>query len=72
MRIIKEGVVPEVEYVFTCGYCGCEFAVTSYELRNENPYINKNSYKCPTCGTQVYGYTTQEVEQTSPDLENIE
>lgn len=67
MRIIKEGKVPNVEYIFTCGYCACEFAVTSHELYNENSYINKNSYKCPTCGTQVYGYITQEIENTSDE-----
>ena len=72
MRIIKEGKVPNVEYIFTCGYCACEFAITAHELYNENSYINKNSYKCPTCGTQVYGYITQEVEESEPEPESSE
>lgn len=63
MRIIKEGVIPNIEYVFVCKCCGCEFAIMPYELYEENPYINKNSYPCPTCGTQVYGYAIQEVEE---------
>lgn len=72
MRIIKEGIVPNLEYVFNCGYCGCVFAVTDYEL-HQTPYINKGSYKCPTCGTQVYGCKTQEVEiePESEPKENI-
>lgn len=61
MRIIKEGKVPDIEYIFTCGYCACEFAITPHELYNEN------SYKCPTCGTQIYGYITQEIENTSDE-----
>ena len=65
MRIIKEGVLPNIEYVFECKTCGCEFAVTGQELFTENPYINKNSYKCPTCSTQVYGYKKQEVESST-------
>ena len=69
MRIIKEGSVPNLEYVFICSYCGCEFAVTKYELFIENPYINKDSYKCPTCGTQVYGAKPQEVEDESLDTD---
>ena len=63
MRIIKEGHIPNLEYVFNCGYCGCEFAVTRYELFDENSYIDKNSYRCPTCGTQVYGAVPQEIEE---------
>ena len=61
MRIIKEGHIPNFEYVFTCRVCGCEFAVTQQELINENQYLDKNSYKCPTCGTQVYNAIAQEV-----------
>ena len=67
MRIIKEGHIPYLEYVFNCGYCGCEFAVTRYELFNENSYIDKSSYRCPTCGTQVYGAVPQEVEEEITD-----
>ena len=64
MRIIKEGKVPDVEYIFTCNYCNCEFAVTRYELFYESPYIDKGSYKCPTCGTQVFGPVVQEIEES--------
>lgn len=63
MRIIKPGSIPNVEYIFTCKICGCEFAVTDHELHQENSYINKDSYKCPTCGTQVFGYQIQEIEE---------
>ena len=71
MRIIKEGHIPNLEYVFACGYCGCEFAVTEYELFYENCYINKDSYKCPTCGTQVYGFVPQEKTEEEPtDTDN--
>ncbi len=63
MRIIKEGTIPNIEYVFTCDYCGCEFAVTEGELRS-SPFFEKESYRCPTCGKQVYGATPQEIDTT--------
>ena len=44
--------------------------MSDYELYETNPYINKNSYKCPTCATQVYGYTVQEIEDTSADTDS--
>lgn len=66
MRIIKEGIIPNVESVFICNYCKCEFAVTPAELR-DSPYINKESFKCPTCGTQVYGFVVREVEENESD-----
>lgn len=69
MRIIKEGKIPNFEYVFTCHYCDCEFAVTRYELFDKNPYIDKGSYKCPTCGTQVFGGAYKEIEEDSINLE---
>lgn len=62
MRIIKEGILPNIEYVFECKTCGCEFAVTGKELFVDNPYLNKNSYKCPVCNTQVFGYKKQTIE----------
>ena len=68
MRIIKEGTIPDIEYVFTCNYCGCEFAITPSELQF-SPYINKESFKCPTCGTQVYGFVVQEIEENENDIE---
>jgi hypothetical protein len=61
MRIIKEGVVPILEYVFNCGLCGCEFAVTEAEL-NGTSFLNKNAYICPTCGKPVSGYELQVIE----------
>ena len=70
MRIIEEGIIPNLEYIFTCNHCGCVFAVSDYELHETNPYINKNSYKCPTCATQVYGYSVQEIEDTSADTDS--
>lgn len=72
MRIIEEGSIPNIEYVFTCRHCKCVFAVTEFELYS-TPYINKSSYRCPTCGTQVYGYITQEVEEEeTPTTESDE
>lgn len=65
MRIIKEGVIPNLEYVFTCNYCGCEFAISDTELHFENPFFDKNSYRCPTCDRQVYGAKPQEVVEES-------
>lgn len=72
MRIIKQGILTTTEYIFTCGICGCEFAVTGEELFTKNPYINKNSYKCPICDTQVFGYKKQKVEEVISDSETDE
>ena len=72
MRIIKEGKIPNLEYVFTCSYCECEFAVTREELFNESPYIDKNSYPCPICNTQVYGGKPQVIEEVISDSETDE
>ena len=67
MRIIKEGHIPNLEYIFTCKYCSCEFAVTQTELYVENIMYDKNSYKCPTCGRVAYGPMPQELEGSEND-----
>jgi len=72
MRIIREGVIPNLEYIFVCNHCGCMFAVSEYELHETNPYINKTSYKCPTCATQVFGYVVQEVEENENPVDDTE
>jgi len=72
MRIIKQGRIPNLEYLFTCNTCGCEFAVTRYELINENSYIDKSSYKCPICGEQAYGPIMQEVEESESESDREE
>ncbi len=69
MRIIKEGTIPNVEYIFNCDYCGCEFAVTEVELISNNPFSDKNSYTCPTCHKMVYGPEKQVVESSEPVIE---
>ena len=64
MRIIKEGHIPNLEFIFTCKYCSCEFAVTQTELYVENVMYDKNSYKCPTCGKIAYGPIAQRLEDS--------
>lgn len=63
MKIIKHGVVPEVNYRFTCSHCGCIF-----ELTEEEYYLHRFVdvdfstmkvvdadflYICPDCGRIV-------------------
>ena len=67
MRIIKEGVIPNIEYIFTCNYCNCEFAVTEIELINNNPFSDKNSYSCPTCHKNVYNPEKHIVEEETSE-----
>ena len=68
MRIIKEGKIPNIEYIFVCNYCGCEFAVTETELINGNPFSDKNSYSCPTCHKNIYSPEKHIIEEETPEL----
>lgn len=59
MRIIKEGKVPEHEFV--CKICGCEFIASFSEYTHECIYDRFNKRvlwetfesQCPCCGNKV-------------------
>lgn len=52
MQILRQGVIPELPLLFTCGYCSCEW----YAARPEASYNSRLmlpsffSMACPTCG----------------------
>ena len=60
MKIIKHGVVPEINYRFTCSHCGCIFELTEEEYYLHR-FVNTDFsamkivdadflYICPDCG----------------------
>ena len=55
MRIIKQGILPERDFI--CKICGCEFVANLTEYKSAKLYWQPSctlfEIDCPCCGNQI-------------------